>query len=857
MARIQYRPSARARGFNPQQLSTAGIDRMREESNRIIRGMERQNAAIEKQELQNLQAMRDNAAYQERMMRENQAIEMQNLQNTGGQRLANNQSSIQQSELNKQARDSIMSNLAQFSSTAKAVVDRIEADKTKEEVAKAHKAKRQTVNPDDVIDYTKGENTRAKAAVQLTTEVAANGVLKNEDELETRKGYIANHGLNGRSAQIVDNDIAYQGWSVVLNKYQQTSTKDFVTPDGVQYSGTEAQRDPYLMDLLVKKAMDDVFEYMGFPDPMYLSAAGKKIRDAAEAYRSGARTKALDEAIDIQEQRTLNLESTGESQDVLLAFVDRKSNKGVAAALDGIDKLIANPDLDPEKIRVNDYKGTGKTYDKEWPNRWKSALQKRNAAIVKRQNDDDALEKALDREWITSNIDAIINSYNENPEQAAMLVKQRYHSKGMTVPPVITGIEREAIKRNKDLTGNLVSQKTKFGILDLTFVNSIEDPTLQKTAREAYEQQELNKYGPESLGIKNGLKSTARNLTKIDPNEEQGSAQTFLVNARLESEYLKQLKLTNDPLKALENVNQMVDAGRNGDKSSPFFRDTGFLNNRLVFPNIETSDREYQERSVYLDKKMLSRGIAVVDQPFTLATPDEMDAAYMSSVSGAMQYPPGVLRVADQFGLKPSEIFNAQRQANNAASGDKKPLLAPSPATDLIDNVPANVRKLFLSDVPAQINRGSAMVTGQLPMRSSMGGSSFNADVVPQGYGAIIQQKAVENNIPPEILAGLIDTESAFNPKAVSPVGAQGLGQFMPPTAAEFGVDVNDPVSSIDGAARYLRYLVDYFDGDMNLAIYAYNGGMGNIERYGGPIPGNKENEEYLQKVLNNATKYR
>ena len=138
-----------------------------------------------------------------------------------------------------------------------------------------------------------------------------------------------------------------------------------------------------------------------------------------------------------------------------------------------------------------------------------------------------------------------------------------------------------------------------------------------------------------------------------------------------------------------------------------------------------------------------------------------------------------------------------------------------------------------------------------------MGGCSFNPNSVPKGYGGVIQQAATENGIPPEILAGLIDTESAFNPGAVSPVGAQGLGQFMPPTAAEFGVDVNDPVSSIDGAARYLRYLVDYFNGNMNLAIYAYNGGMGNIERYGGPIPGNEENEAYLKKVLDNSTKYR
>ena len=146
----------------------------------------------------------------------------------------------------------------------------------------------------------------------------------------------------------------------------------------------------------------------------------------------------------------------------------------------------------------------------------------------------------------------------------------------------------------------------------------------------------------------------------------------------------------------------------------------------------------------------------------------------------------------------------------------------------------------------------SGKVTGGIPI------GKVSQMAAPSSLGkSFVGLSTVKNAQQKGLYTVIIDTESAFNPQAVSPAGAQGLGQFMPPTAAEFGVDVNDPVSSIDGAARYLRYLIDYFNGDMNLAIYAYNGGMGNIERYGGPIPGNRENEEYLQKVLNNSTKYR
>ena len=78
----------------------------------------------------------------------------------------------------------------------------------------------------------------------------------------------------------------------------------------------------------------------------------------------------------------------------------------------------------------------------------------------------------------------------------------------------------------------------------------------------------------------------------------------------------------------------------------------------------------------------------------------------------------------------------------------------------------------------------------------------------------------------------------------------------MPATAAEQGVNVNDPLSSIDGVAKYLSSLVNYFNGDLRLAIFAYNGGMGNIKKYGGPIPGNTENLEYYGKVMKSAGKY-
>jgi len=171
-------------------------------------------------------------------------------------------------------------------------------------------------------------------------------------------------------------------------------------------------------------------------------------------------------------------------------------------------------------------------------------------------------------------------------------------------------------------------------------------------------------------------------------------------------------------------------------------------------------------------------------------------------------------------------------------------VLPPTPAMEVVNDLSPKQRQL--------------LERYKTPERSSRGFATdgYRKEIVPKGYGDLIQQASDKHGIPASIIAGLIETESAWNPTAVSNAGARGLAQFMPATAAEWGVRPNDPQSAINGAGAYLKYLVDYFKGDMRKAIFAYNGGMGNIEKYGGPIPGSRENQEYYGKVMKGAYKY-
>lgn len=106
-------------------------------------------------------------------------------------------------------------------------------------------------------------------------------------------------------------------------------------------------------------------------------------------------------------------------------------------------------------------------------------------------------------------------------------------------------------------------------------------------------------------------------------------------------------------------------------------------------------------------------------------------------------------------------------------------------------------------------------------------------------------------------LRAVAHAESAFDEKAISPKGAQGVMQLMPDTATEYGVtDPFSPAQSIDGGARYMKSLLGRYKGDRTLAAAAYNAGIGVVTRYGG-VPPYAETRQYVDKVLALYSRYR
>jgi soluble lytic murein transglycosylase-like protein len=114
-----------------------------------------------------------------------------------------------------------------------------------------------------------------------------------------------------------------------------------------------------------------------------------------------------------------------------------------------------------------------------------------------------------------------------------------------------------------------------------------------------------------------------------------------------------------------------------------------------------------------------------------------------------------------------------------------------------------------------------------------------------------IRRAAAKYRLPVGLIQGVIQAESDFQVRAVSPAGAQGLMQLMPDTARELGVeDPFDIDQNIDGGSQYLRKMLDRFDGNLKLALAAYNAGPGTVAKYGGGVPPFAETRAYVEKVL-------
>lgn len=137
-----------------------------------------------------------------------------------------------------------------------------------------------------------------------------------------------------------------------------------------------------------------------------------------------------------------------------------------------------------------------------------------------------------------------------------------------------------------------------------------------------------------------------------------------------------------------------------------------------------------------------------------------------------------------------------------------------------------------------------------LPDRRDAGRRQPRPEAVPSRWRPLLRQVAGDVGLDVALLEAVVGQESGFNPAAVSRAGAVGLMQLMPDTARRFGVhDRLDPEQNLRGGARYLAWLLDHFNQDLDLALAAYNAGEGSVRQHGNRVPPFAETQAYVRAV--------
>lgn len=216
------------------------------------------------------------------------------------------------------------------------------------------------------------------------------------------------------------------------------------------------------------------------------------------------------------------------------------------------------------------------------------------------------------------------------------------------------------------------------------------------------------------------------------------------------------------------------------------------------------------------------------DAPDVTRAASTRDAA-RRLVSSSREAPaPTLPSIASARTVTPAVGRSPQAEPNIRSGLDNRP--APTVPTDLADSAsPATLA----SRVPVNPGAAATAMPAKLP------------------FDALVRRAAHATSVDAALLHAIIDTESGYDPQAVSERGAIGLMQILPRTGQRFGVRrLEDPAENLRAGASYLRWLLSRFDGDVSLALAAYNAGEGAVLRYGRQVPPFPETQNYVRKVM-------
>lgn len=714
----------------------------------------------------------------------------------------------------------------------------------------------------DLADFIDHENQAKALRKQYHNDLAtADKILQETGSYQAAKKFkqLSGHGQYAAIETLTDQlSKAYGPW--IDNKLATDNQTQVTLPDGRVITPREASslaekaaaraelRSQYLIDTGLTNVNEDIIgkhrENFQKADQEYMRAARllDSVDDSERVRQEAANTFSSSNNLNTY---LAELASTVDANGVRLGYAGawkiamaNIKERLAAGELSKADiKLIEDQKIidDPKgrtfgQLHGNKFLALRKELDARESDEWqkKQAELQRNATQAQQD-----LIDALPANATNADLDAAIEKYNSISDFAYFKPEllEQYRSEKTIDSQQIKSLKKDA---EKLYNANLLTSERL-----ARFPRAIQDVYAGKVAADEKAKQDAGGYKVQLKSLENAVNTAMKPTPDGTKHPTSGPMVAILQNEYLNR--VRELQAVGTPNAENVALSEVLDRFDKGQKikGSPYEKTVnGFVN---VLPSVSSVAKTAAAANaqITLLNAKLTGGNASLDIPGNYYTKEELET--MGKGYGEPGWSPGskAVYMGSKLNADPLTVINRARKASGLPA-----LGIPSSLKSINTKVNPQYQQF--------LNRY------QSPERSTraLNTMGFEASVVPMGLGEEIAKAAQANNIDPAIIAGVIEWETRGKWKSeISSAGAQGIAQIMPDTAREFGVtNREDSAQNVEFVGKYLRYLTDYYQGDVRKAIYAYNGGMGNIDRLG--VGFNSENAAYYSGVIKGAAKF-
>lgn len=705
-------------------------------------------------------------------------------------------------------------------------------------------------------EYFKWHKTKKDLEIyQAGGDALANQAMAAGEPFEVANLY---KGLSGIAKIYAKEEVARQGADAYLpwmqNQLQTNNTLILRTKDGEEFTPDKTGNDPIKRAQAVR-ALDDLFvEQFGF-----LGINRVVLQDHAFEKMNKGRTQLIGEArFNFAQEQSA---ATRETAMVLL----RQGNylgavRALASTVDGegrhigytgahdqamkmlseVDKAGLLEDTAFQAILGQEDPDSGKTVGKRWEVRF-AQFEKDRAARVRA----DAAAEQGDREVQAQKAEdefreLFDNDPNQRSESNIKAAQERYFFlSGGKKSPYLEGLSSEysvTAKAKQELNDRF--EKLAEQNLLTTDMVAQAPWSVQTKWMDTAKKQESGRtatFKTQLKAIENHVKTDPR--VKVSPDGSTSGMATLVIG-ELQAKFNRKVsEYVGAGMSQTQAANQAVAEVMSEFKTDPRYA----MNNMGEFSSFTLGSAKtsaaINHKLNTIRSAVLGGGKASLNKkPGLIFNASQLKAMEEGYGEAGWSMPLEAQYWGSKLGISGLEVINRQREA-----AGMQPLITPA-SMEVANNAMSSQMQALLNRLPTYNRSVRAL--------SSMG--RFEPTMVPKGFGTAIQKAARANGIDPAILTGILEVESRWRDDVIygrtrSESGARGIAQIMPEYHP--GVNYDNPIDSINYAAKHLKGLIAATNGDVNRAIQAYNAGLGGVGK-------SQENRNYLPLVLKSAAKY-